>query len=139
MKTIDTRDLQELREELKQTILEDFLETFPQYEDMTDTYEDIRLEEEEIQDWKEYWIEDINHIEEINSIESEIGREFEYGCTLILEEDFEDYIEELLEDIGYIPKDFPRWIEIDWSATAENVKQDYSSLSYQDEEYLYRA
>lgn len=37
----------------------------------------------------------------------------------------EDFTQNLLDDLGYIPKDFPRWIEIDWEATASNVMQDY--------------
>ena len=65
--------------------------------------------------------------------------EFSYGCTLIEEDDFEDYCEELVIDCGYIPKDFPSWIEIDWEATASNMKQDYSELDYQGITYLFRA
>ena len=57
----------------------------------------------------------------------------------IEEDDFEDYCEELVIDCGYIPKDFPSWIEIDWEATASNMKQDYSELDYQGITYLFRA
>lgn len=138
MNVLDTRDLIEKREELKEKIFNDFLECFPQYEDMTDSYDDILMEEEEIQDWKEGWSEEIEHIEEIDSIEEEIGSEFDYGTTLIDEYDMEEYVKDLLEELGYIPKDFPSWIEIDWSATADNVKQDYSEVTYQGTEYFYR-
>ena len=41
----------------KQEILEDFWEQFPQYKEMTSTYEDIRFEEEEIEDWNHRWLE----------------------------------------------------------------------------------
>ena len=37
----------------------------------------------------------------------------------------EDFTRNILDDFGYIPKDFPSWIEIDWEATASNVMQDY--------------
>ena len=139
MNVLDTRDLIEKREELKEKIFNDFLECFPQYEDMTDSYDDILMEEEEIQDWKEGWSEEIEHIEEIDSIEEEIGSEFDYGTTLIDEYDMEEYVKDLLEELGYIPKDFPSWIEIDWSSTADNVKQDYSEVTYQGTEYYYRS
>ena len=138
MNVLDTRDLIEKREELKEKIFNDFLECFPQYEDMTDSYDDILMEEEEIQDWKEGWYKEIEHIEEIDSIEEEIGSEFDYGTTLIDEYDMEEYVKDLLEELGYIPKDFPSWIEIDWSSTADNVKQDYSEVTYQGREYFYR-
>lgn len=135
---LDTRDLAETREELKQSILDSFLETFPHYEDMTDTFEDIRFEEEEIESWKEDWLDELKQIEEIDNIENECS-EFSYGETLIEEDDFEEYCEELITDCGYISRDFPSWIIIDWEATANNVRQDYSEVDYQGITYLFRA
>ena len=135
---LDTRTLIEEREELKQSILDSFLETFPHYEAMTDTFEDIRFEEEEIESWKEDWIDEIEIITDINNLEDEVGSEWEYGVTLIEEDEFEDFVQQDLEGIGYIPKDFPSWIEIDWEATASNVRQDYSEVDYQGITYLFR-
>lgn len=135
---IDTRDLIEKRDELKQQILDSFLETFEHYEDQTDDFEDILFEEEEIQSWKEDWLNEIDEICEIEKIEDELGSEFEYGVTLIHEDYFEEYTEELLIDCGYISKDFPSWIEIDWEATANNIKQDYTEVEYQGETYYGR-
>ncbi len=137
MNVLDTRDLIKKREELKEKIFNNFLAYFPQYEDMTDSYDDILMDEEEIQDWKEGWSEEINHIEEIDSIEDEIGSDFDYETTLIDKNDMEEYVKDLLEDLGYIPKDFPSWIEIDWSSTTDNVMQDYSEVTYQGTEYFY--
>ena len=138
MNATDTRTLSERREALKQEILDSFLENFPHYEEMTESFEDIRFEEEEIESWKEYYEDELQEIEAINSIENELGSEFEYGVTLVDVDDWEEYVKEFLEDIGYIPKDFPSWIEIDWEATANNVKQDYSEIEYQGTIYLYR-
>jgi len=135
---IDTRDLIEKRDELKQQILDSFLETFKHYEDQTECFDDILFEEEEIQNWKEDWLDEIAEICEIEKIEDELGSEFEYGVTLIHEDYFEEYTEELLIDCGYISKDFPSWIEIDWEATANNVKQDYTEVEYQGETYYGR-
>jgi hypothetical protein len=135
---IDTRDLIEKRDELKQQILDSFLETFEHYEDQTECFDDILFEEEEIQDWKEDWLDEITEICEIEKIEDELGSEFEYGVTLVHEDYFEEYTEELLIDCGYISKDFPSWIEIDWEATANNVKQDYTEIEYQGETYYGR-
>lgn len=136
---LDTRDLSETREELKQAILDSFLGNFPHYEDITDTFEDIRFEEEEIESWKEDWYTELEVIEAINEVENEVGNEWEYGVALIEEDDFEDFVEQDLEDCGYISKDLPSWIIIDWEATANNVKQDYSEVDYQGRTYLFRA
>ena len=135
---IDTRNLAERREALKQEILDSFLENFPHYEEMTESFEDIRFEEEEIESWKEDFEDELKEIEEIDDVENELGSEFEYGVTLVDVDDWEEYVEELLEDTGYIPKDFPSWIEIDWEATANNVKIDYTEVTYQGNSYLGR-
>lgn len=135
---IDTRDLIEKRDELKQSILDSFLENFEHYEDQTDDFDDILFEEEEIQSWKEDWEDELEQIEEINKIEDEIGGEFDYGCTLVSEDYWEEYVEDLLKDCGYISKDLPSWIEIDWEATANNVKVDYTEVEYQGQTYYGR-
>lgn len=135
---IDTRSLIETRYELKQQVLDNFLENFPHYGETTESFEDIPFDEEEIESWKEDWQEELNQITCIDEVENEIGSEFDFGVTLIPEDDFTNYTKELLEDCGYIPNDFPSWIEIDWKATAENVKQDYSELEYKGKTYLYR-
>ena len=133
-----TTELAEKRDELKQEILDSFLENFPHYEEMTELFEDILFEEEEIESWKQDWQEEISQITCIDEVEDEIGSEFDFGVTLIPEDDFTDYVEDLLKGCGYISEDFPSWIEIDWEATAENVKQDYSELEYEGETYFYR-
>lgn len=133
---INTRDLLEEREDLKTTILFDFNEVFPQYG--TDDFDSILFEEEEIQDWKELWSEELDTIERINSVEDAVGSEFEDGVTLIEEDEFEDYCRDLIEECGYISKDFPSWIEIDWSRTTDNIRIDYSEVEYQGTTYLFR-
>ena len=138
MNTLDTRNLAERREALKQEILDSFLENFPHYEEMTESFEDIRFEEEEIESWKEYFEDELKEIEEIDDVENELGSEFEYGVTLVDVDDWEEFVEQDLEDTGYIPKDFPSWIEIDWKATANNVRQDYTEVTYQGNSYLGR-
>lgn len=134
---IDTRDLIERRDELKELIHSDFIETFPQYEDRTDSFEDILLDEEEIQDWKEGFTDELEEIEQIDEIESDCT-DFQHGETLINDGYFEDYCKEMCEDCGNISKDFPRWIEIDWDATANNMKEDYTSVTYRGEVYYTR-
>ena len=135
----DTRNLINERDELKQQVLDNFLEEFEHYADMTESFEDIRFGEEEIQSWESYWADELEKILEIDKLEEEIGgKDFEFGVTLIDEDDFEDFVEEDLKEIGYMSEDFPSWIEIDWEATANNVKQDYSEVEFQAGTYLYR-
>jgi len=106
MNILDTRDLSKRREELKEEILDSFLENFPHYQEMTESFEDIRFEEEEIQSWKEDFEDELKEIEEIDTIENELGSEFDYGVTLVDVDDWEEFVEQDLKDLGYIPKDF---------------------------------
>jgi DNA repair ATPase RecN len=140
MNILDTRNLAERREALKQEILDSFLENFPHYEEMTESFEDIRFEEEEIESWKEYFEDELKEIEEIDDIENEVGSEFEYGVTLVDVDDFTDYCEELVSDIGDLPKDLPSYIanNIDWEGVAEDLKLDYTEVTYQGNSYLGR-
>lgn len=61
-----------------------------------------------------------------------------YPVTLINDSYFIAYTQELLEDCGYIPKDFPHWIAIDWEQTARAVKDDYALIEIESNDYWYR-
>jgi hypothetical protein len=61
-----------------------------------------------------------------------------YPVALIRDSYFTDYAQELLEECGYIPKDFPSWIKIDWEATAHNVRIDYTSTEFDGVTYWFR-
>jgi hypothetical protein len=144
---LDTRDLIERRDELKSQIFSDFKERFEEEIEDVDDLEDFENKEEfedselvegiDITDFLEMWDDEFKEIEEINEIE-ENCTDFIYGATLIHEDYFEEYCKELVEDCGYISKDFPSWIEVDWDATANNMSSDYTSVSYRGDDYYVR-
>lgn len=44
-----------------------------------------------------------------------------------------DFVEQQAEELGYIPKDFPSWIVIDWEATWNcNLRYDYNTATDED-------
>jgi antirestriction protein len=63
-----------------------------------------------------------------------------YEPTLILAADFEQYAEELANDLGEIPDD-AGWPmrHIDWEAAADELRHDYTSVSYAGDDYLIRS
>lgn len=61
-----------------------------------------------------------------------------YPVTLIRDSYFVEAMQELCEDIGAVSKDVPVWLEIDWEKTADNLRQDYSSVEYDGVTYWYR-
>jgi hypothetical protein len=134
---IDTRDLIIERNATQETILDAFNSEFT-----TDYTEYSEIDFEVVDNNKEFqelWKDELNSIREIDELESDIDNgEFDSGTTLIEEDDFEEFVEQDLEDCGYISKDFPTWIEINWEATANNVRQDYSEVEFRGNTYLYR-
>lgn len=125
---LDTRDLIEKREKLINEVLESFNETFfmettsiSEIELFFNDEASGNITDEEKQDFRDEWEMELEWIEEINDVEAEIGTEFNYGCTLIENDEFEDHCKDMVEDCGYISNDLPSWIVIDWSATANNM------------------
>ena len=100
--------------------------------DIDATLEQIAEKENEVQECEVKYGRYSEELEELEALKDEISENsdegFEYGIQLIHENDIDDYLHELLLDCGYIPKDMPSWIEIDWQATYDNMKQDYSEL-----------
>ncbi len=58
------------------------------------------------------------------------------GATLILDSYFEEYAQELADDIGAVSRD-AKWPanHIDWAAAAEELQTDYASITYGDSAY----
>lgn len=123
--------------------------------DITDRVDELRNEREmfasdEAPDGPELWVsenpEDAEELTELVALLTDLegnggDHEWEgawYPLTLIREDEFTDYVEELVSDIGDMPSNIPSYIVIDWEATANNVKVDYSSVTFGDTEYLYR-
>ena len=134
---LDTRDLAETRDELKQQILDAFNDEFTT--DYTD-YSEIDFELiDDNGDFKANWEDELKQIEEIDTIENECS-EFSFGETLIDEDDFEEYCEDFVNDC-YGLRDIPQLIKnnIDWAGIADDMKQDYSEIEYQGNTYLCRS
>lgn len=103
---------------------------------VTEAENDLKEAEEALDAWEG------NYGEEYNCLDSEedtIRCAAEEGETLIKEGDFTDYAMELCCDLGYIPSGFPDWIEVDWEATAENIKADYVEVELHCGTYLVRS
>ena len=100
--------------------------------ELNDLQNKLYLKEHEIQECEfEYnrYSEELAELEALkDEIESNSDEGFEYGIQLIHENYIDDYLDELLEACGYLPKDLPYWIEIDWQATYDNMKEDYNEI-----------
>ena len=137
---IDTRNLVEKREELQTNLVDSFNNYFDtEIEDFDELTKHIdNSEDEDVQKWKEDNSDDFDHIEEIDELEDEIS-EFTFGKTLIPNDDFTEYCEDMINGCYYM-KNVPSFVKdnINWDGVASDLEVDYSSVTYQGESYFYR-
>lgn len=71
--------------------------------------------------------------------EGEDLKDWKYGVTLVRDDHFEDYAQEYAKEIDAVKKD-PTWPNnhIDWEAAADELKQDYTSIEFDDVTYWAR-
>ena len=56
--------------------------------------------------------------------------DWEYGATLVHEDYWVDYVQELLQDVGDLPRGLPGYLVIDWEKTADNIAADYNQVQF---------
>lgn len=146
----DSRDLIEYKEYLADELLSTANDTFEDADDF-DTVEELQefldnLEEsEELAEYHEIgeFDEDIEEYTKIEDFCNELDGygDFSHGESIISEEYFTEYCEELCKDCGYISNDLPSFIEsnIDWDGVADDLRVDYMTVDYEGTTYLMRA
>jgi hypothetical protein len=134
--------LVEAIEEAKET-LADALDPTSVFANDDDTLTGLRADLEFAQTALDEW--ETENDDELSTLrafaeegESE-SSEWTHGETLIADSYFEEYAEQLAEDIGAIPRDLS-WPcnHIDWEAAADALKQDYTYINFGDEMYWIR-
>ena len=142
---LDSRDIIDRKDEL----LKDYVPMYNRHittlnQEADELDESDATESEEFTQWLKDWSENDENGQELIALielcnECEGYSDWSYGETLIREDYFTEYTQDTLADCGYIPKDLPSWIVIDWEETAENVKIDYMEVSFMGETYCMRA
>lgn len=76
-----------------------------------------------------------DELKNLESLVDDVGGE---DGPLIRDSYFTDYCQELVQDIGDLPRNIPGYLVIDWEATADNLRVDYSSTEFDGVTYWYR-
>jgi len=94
--------------------------------------------EKALSDWQSEYQEELD---ELNALESEVGREWMHGESLIPADGFADYARDLAEDLhGNAIRDAAWPFDyIDWEAAVDDLESDYSTCEYQGKTYLFRS
>lgn len=117
---IDSRDVIERIEELE-SALKNFLD------------ENDVLLEENFPD-----IDELRVLRKLANKAEQYSSDWEHGEILIRYSYWQEYVQEMLEDCGDIPKNLPWYIAIDWETTADNISQDYALVEFDGVEYYIR-
>lgn len=146
---IDSRDVIERLDELeseRDALVEAISDLCDAAEDVNDDPEAFAVAnaarqaaEVELQEWDES--EDGAEYRALSAFAKEAADyadDWQYGATLIRESYFTDYCRELVSEIGDMPRDIPAYIVIDWDATADNLRQDYTEVEFDGVTYLVR-
>jgi hypothetical protein len=129
---IDSRDVIARIEELESD-QESLLHGEAHVEDLNDEQRAI------FQTWEDEYGAELDALRALAE-EASGSPDWEYGEQLIRDAYFEEYARELADDIGAVQKG-ATWPNnfIDWPAAAEALKADYTSVSFDGEDYWIRS
>ena len=144
---IDSRDVIERIEELEgeRQDLQDAFETAVDNElqntdpEQRETLNTVRNDAyKALTDWDEENKAELDALKALTEEAEGYSEDWRHGATLVRDSYFEDYARELLEDIGDIPRNLPHYIEINWEATARNIRVDYTEVDFDGVSYWVR-
>jgi hypothetical protein len=134
---------------------EDALNELNEYKNSTtETFEQERLDElqvdvdmalENLSNWDLENLDELDNLEYVVTEGESIGGDWSYGETLVRDEYFENYTEELISDCYELPKeinsgDWPyRHYTFDLTSAAEELKSDYSEIERDGTTYWVRS
>jgi hypothetical protein len=146
--TIDSRDVIERIEELeaeREAITEEVEEYAHAEEEEDDDgnpkqvdVDRLREARESLKEWDDENGDELKALKALAKEASGYADDWKYGAQLIRDSYFTEAMQELLDDCGEIPKNFPSYIEIDWEATARNLRADYTSVEFDGVTYWVR-
>lgn len=86
---------------------------------------------------------DQERLEALQALEIDLGSDLkDYArneSTLVPESEFQDYAEELADDIGMVDKDSAIYHYVNWEKWADALKMDYTEVQFDGETYLIRS
>lgn len=123
--TIDSRELAELLAEMASDRVD--------LEDAVNDAEDDEAKAEAeaaLAEWDDDHGEEYEALKAFCEEAEQYCADWVHGVQLILDEHWDEYAEQLTDDLGALPSGIPEWVVIDWEATAENLKADYTAVEW---------
>lgn len=123
--TIDSRDIIKRIEELESTKA-----------DLVEWLSNGKIFESDMKEFDDEEGKELDMLRGLAEEASQYSIDWEYGETLIHEDYFEQYMDEMVEDCYELPKNLPYWmsIKIDY----DELKSDYVELEFDGQTYYMR-
>lgn len=132
---IDSRDVIERLEELRD-------ERESLVEAVNDAKEDATRSDTEAEanlaEWDADNGDELKSLESLNSEGESNASDWSHGATLIRETYFVEFCKQDVIDLGDLPRNIPSYLEIDWDKTADNLKANYSTITFGGVDYYVR-
>lgn len=123
----DVENAEEAIEDAKAALLDaDPIEQHNGFDPSGELTEALEKARKALADWDADYADELGPLKAFAAEFEDYCPDWNHGVTLIRESYFTEYAEELVKDIGDLPKDIPGYLVIDWDATAENLKVDYT-------------
>ena len=122
-------DLDAAKEETDTTVLEATLE---------EAEHELDSANERLDGWDSDNGDELKALQALNNEAEGYADDWRHGAMLIREDYFVEYCQELLADIGDLPRNLPDYLVIDWDATADNLRADYTDVDFDGTTYLIR-
>ena len=122
---IDSRDIIERIKEIEST-----------QDDLVERLSNGEISESDMKAFDDEEGKELDMLRELAEEAEQYSSDWEYGETLIHEDYFNDYMDEMIEDCYEIPKNLPYWmsIKIDY----DELKSDYVELYFDGQIYYMR-
>lgn len=123
--TIDSRALAELLAEMAsdRNDLEDAVND-------ADSPEVEATAKRELTEWDDEHGEQYEALKDFCDSAEQYCDDWTHGVQLIEDSHWTEYAEQLTDDLGALPGGIPEWVVIDWEATADNLKADYTAVEW---------
>ena len=106
--------------------------------DLDGAEQDLETAKDRLSDWDDDNGDELKALQTLNDEAEGYADDWRHGATLIQEDYFPEYCQELLADIGDLPRNLPDYLVIDWDATADNLRADYTNVDFDGTTYLIR-
>lgn len=94
---------------------------------------------EELDDWDTDNGDELKVLEAVNEEGESATSDWSDGATMVRESYWSEYVKQLVDDLGDLPRNMPSYIVIDWDATAENLEGDYTDVDFDGVTYKVRS